>query len=106
MPESPIHEGRESYQARRYRVSGKVQGVGFRYFASRVARQLGVTGYAKNLRDGSVEIYAFGTAGMLAALHKELQRGPRSAAVSNVTEEDVAIESKFERGFSIERDDF
>ena len=106
MSESHIHEGRESSQARRYRVSGKVQGVGFRYFASRVARQLGVTGYAKNLRDGSVEIYAFGTAGMLAALHKELQRGPRSAAVSNVTEEDVAIESKFERGFLIERDDF
>jgi acylphosphatase len=53
-----------------------------------------------------VEVYAFGTAAMLAALRKELQRGPRSAAVSNVTEEDVAIESKFERGFSIERDDF
>ncbi len=106
MSESPIHEGQELHQARRYRVSGKVQGVGFRYFASRVARQLGVTGYAKNLRDGSVEVYAFGTAAMLAALRKELQRGPRSAAVSNVTEEDATIESKFERGFSIERDDF
>ena len=54
-----------------------------------MARQLGVTGYAKNLRDGSVEVYAFGTAAMLAALRKELQRGPRSAAVSNVTEEDA-----------------
>ena len=106
MSDSPIHEGHESRQARRYHVSGKVQGVGYRYFASRVARQLGVTGYAKNLRDGTVEVYAVGTAAMLAALRKELQRGPRSAVVSNVTEEDAALEPKFESGFSIERDHF
>ncbi|HXN74597.1 MAG TPA: acylphosphatase [Candidatus Acidoferrales bacterium] len=99
-------EKQEVRLARRYRVSGKVQGVGFRYFASRIARQLTLTGYAKNLRDGSVEIYAIGTDTMLAALRKELQRGPRSAVVSDLTEEDAAIESKFESGFSIERDNF
>jgi acylphosphatase len=106
MSESSVQEKQETRQARRYRVSGRVQGVGFRYFASRVARHLGLTGYAKNLRDGSVEVYAIGTAALLASLRKELQRGPRSAVVSDLLEEDAAIERQFERGFSIERDDF
>jgi acylphosphatase len=106
MSESPVQEKQEAQQARRYRISGRVQGVGFRYFASRVARHLGLTGYAKNLRDGSVEVYAIGTGATLAALRKELQSGPRSAMVSDVLEEDAAIEPKFQRGFSIERDNF
>ncbi len=106
MSENPVHEGKEALQARRYRVSGTVQGVGFRYFASRAARKLGVTGYAKNLRDGRVEVYAIGTPASLSALRKELQRGPRSAAVSDVTEEDATIASEFERDFSIEYDNF
>jgi|ERR1700733_2574263 acylphosphatase len=106
MSESPAHEKQEVRLARRYRVSGKVQGVGFRYFASRTARHQGITGFARNLRDGSVEIYAIGTDTMLAALRKELQRGPRSAVVSDLTEEDAAIDPNFEGGFSIERDNF
>jgi acylphosphatase len=106
MSEIPVQGKQETRQARRYRVSGRVQGVGFRYFASRVARDLGLTGYAKNLRDGSVEVYAIGTAAMLAALRKELQRGPHSAMVSYLMEEDAAIDPKFARGFSIERDHF
>jgi acylphosphatase len=106
MSDNPVHEGKEGLQARLYRVSGTVQGVGFRYFASRMARQLGINGYAKNLHDGRVEVYAIGAPGKLAALRKELQRGPRSAVVSEVTEEDVAIQPKFERGFSIERDSY
>lgn len=106
MSENPVQEKQETDQARRYRISGRVQGVGFRYFASRVARHLGLTGYAKNLRDGSVEVYAIGTSAMLAALRKELQTGPRSATVSDVLEEDAAIEPKFQRSFSIERDNF
>jgi len=106
MSDNPVHEGKEVLQARLYRVSGTVQGVGFRYFASRMARQLGVNGYAKNLRDGRVEVYAIGAPAKLAALRKELQRGPRSAVVSDMTEEDVAIQPKFEHGFSIERDSY
>ena len=106
MSDDPVHQGNETLQARLYRVSGTVQGVGFRYFASRMARQLGINGYAKNLRDGRVEIYAIGTPTKLAAMRKELQRGPRSAVVSDVTEEDVPIQSKFESGFSIERDSY
>ena len=106
MPDSPVRDGKETLHARLYRVSGTVQGVGFRYFASRTARQLGINGYAKNLRDGRVEVYAIGTPLKLAALRKELQRGPRSAVVSDVTEEDAAIQSQFEHSFSIERDSY
>jgi acylphosphatase len=106
MSNDPVHEGKEPLQAKLYRVSGTVQGVGFRFFVSRGARHLGINGYAKNLRDGRVEVYAIGTPEKLAALRKELQRGPRSAVVSDVTEEDVAIQPQFEHGFSIERDPY
>jgi acylphosphatase len=106
MLDNPVHNGKETLQARLYRVSGTVQGVGFRFFVSRVARHLGFNGYAKNLRDGRVEVYAIGTQAVLAALRKELQHGPRSAVVSDVAEEDVAIQPQFEHGFSIERDSY
>ncbi len=66
MSDNPVHEGKETLQAKLYRVSGTVQGVGFRFFVSRVARQLGINGYAKNLRDGRVEVYAIGTPTKLA----------------------------------------
>jgi acylphosphatase len=106
MSDHPVHEVNETLQAKLYRVSGTVQGVGFRFFVSRLARQMGLDGYAKNLRDGRVEVYAIGTPTKLAALRKELQRGPRSAVVSEVAEEDAAIQPKFEHGFSIERDSY
>ena len=96
-----MQEVQEIRQARRYYVSGIVQGVGYRYFASRVAERLGVAGYARNLRDGRVEVYAIGAPAKLAALRKELERGPRSAAVSGVAEEDAAIEPQFEKDFSV-----
>ena len=47
--------------AKRYFIRGRVQGVGFRYFAQRAAAELGVTGYTRNLDDGRVEVYAVGT---------------------------------------------
>jgi acylphosphatase len=96
-----VQEGGEIRQARRYYVSGSVQGVGYRYFASRVAERLGVAGYAQNLRDGRVEVYAVGVRAKLAALRKELERGPRSAVVSGVAEEDAAIEPQFQNDFSV-----
>jgi acylphosphatase len=90
--------------ARRYYVSGMVQGVGYRYFARQLAQRLGIAGYVKNLRDGRVEVYAIGPASVLASLRTELERGPNGASVSSVTEEDVPIDPKFSARFSVERD--
>jgi len=90
--------------AKRFFVSGAVQGVGFRFFAERIAARLGIAGYVKNLFDGRVEVYAIGTAAQLDALKRELQRGPRMASVDEVTESDAEILPEFSRGFIIEHD--
>jgi acylphosphatase len=93
---------RQGQASRRYFVSGMVQGVGYRYFAMRVAQRLGVAGYAKNLADGRVEIYAAGSDAALGKLRAELERGPQGASVTAVAEEDAAENLEFARGFSIE----
>jgi acylphosphatase len=94
----------EARLAKLFYVSGVVQGVGFRMFSQRVSARLGVTGYAKNLADGRVEVYAIGSSAELAALRHELERGPRSSSVTGVVEEDTNIEERYARGFSIEHD--
>lgn len=71
-------------QARRYVISGRVQGVGYRYFAQRAARELRVTGWTRNLDDGSVEVHANGTDGQLDDFESRLRQGPRSADVRSV----------------------
>lgn len=95
---------RDELSSRRYYVSGMVQGVGFRYFVHRAARQLKLTGYVRNLRDGRVEVYAIGTAASLTQLRPELERGPRAASVSGVAEEEAPVDSRFSETFSIEED--
>jgi acylphosphatase len=90
--------------ARRFYVSGIVQGVGFRFFAERVAARLGVGGYVKNLFDGRVEVYAIGSEAQLDALKNELQRGPRMATVEEITEAEAEVLPAFTSGFTIERD--
>jgi acylphosphatase len=99
--ESVVHEDQN---AKRYYVSGMVQGVGYRYFVERAARYLKVAGYVRNLRDGRVEAYAIGPAASLTALRETLERGPNGASVTSVAEEDAAIDVKFADGFSIEYD--
>ncbi len=94
----------EERQAKRFVVSGQVQGVGYRFFAQRVADRLGVAGYVKNLHDGRVEVYAIGTAEQLRGLRVELERGPRAAEVSEVTEEDAPVNQQHASGFGIEHD--
>jgi acylphosphatase len=94
----------DTQRAKRYFVSGMVQGVGFRYFARRAAQHLGAAGYVRNLGDGRVEVYAIGDARMLAKLRAELERGPRAAQVSHVTEAEAAIDPEFAQGFSVEYD--
>jgi acylphosphatase len=95
---------RDEPTARRYYVSGIVQAVGYRYFAQRTAERLGVSGYTRNLNDGRVEVYAIGPRKSVAALRAELERGPQSARVSRVVEEEAEIDRKFDEGFSIEYD--
>ena len=68
----------------RFEVFGMVQGVGFRWFVARHARSLGLTGYARNLPSGSVEVMVDGPAEALPALERLLQAGPANAQVDRV----------------------
>lgn len=77
--------------AKRCVVSGRVQGVWFRASAKREADRLGVTGHARNLADGSVEVLACGQADAVAALVEWLHAGPPQARVERVVVEDLAI---------------
>jgi acylphosphatase len=86
--------------ARRWIVRGRVQGVGFRYFAQRAAAELGLTGYARNLDDGRVEVYAAGPEEKLSHLGGLLYRGPRWADVRGVEEQEAAVQRG--SGFRIE----
>ena len=78
--------------ARRYFIRGRVQGVGFRDFAQRAAAQLGVSGYARNLDDGRVEVYAVGTPAQLSELAGLLWTGPRFSSVRGVEEQEAAVQ--------------
>jgi acylphosphatase len=91
-------------QAKRYFVSGLVQGVGFRYYTQDVAERLRLTGYVRNLRDGRVEVYAIGTETQLARLHVSLARGLRGAMVHNVSEAPAEIDEQFASEFTITHD--
>jgi len=91
-------------QARRYFVSGLVQGVGYRYFTQDAAERLHLTGYVRNLRDGRVEAYAIGTAEQLSRLRNALEKGPRGAMVRGITEELAGVDPRFDLDFSITYD--
>ena len=71
---------------RRFLVTGKVQGVFFRQSTRLEARRLGLRGSARNLRDGSVEVWAQGSSAALDALHQWLKHGPPHARVDSVRE--------------------
>ncbi len=68
-----------------YRVTGRVQGVFYRDSTREVAERLGITGYAKNMPDGSVEVLACGNNENLSELLTWLRVGPRMAAVDEVS---------------------
>ncbi len=74
----------------RYLVRGRVQGVGYRYFVLREAEDLGVSGFARNLPDGSVEVMAEGEDPVLQQLEERLKKGPSFARVSGVERGEVA----------------
>lgn len=74
----------------RYRITGRVQGVGYRYFALASAQHLGVAGFARNLPDGSVEVVAEGRAEAVLAFEEKLREGPAFARVEIVDKEPLA----------------
>jgi acylphosphatase len=76
---------------RRYLIEGKVQGVGFRYFTRRAARGLGLSGFVRNLPDGSVEAVAGGTSEALDSLELQLRQGPAAARVDTVKAMDERV---------------
>lgn len=65
-------------------ISGRVQGVGFRYFTVQQAKKLGVTGWVKNLADGRVEAEVQGGEPDVAEMIDRLQKGPLRARVDHV----------------------
>lgn len=76
--------------SRNYTISGRVQGVGYRYFVCRAATRLGIDGCVRNLPGGDVEVVACGTEEQLAALLAELRSGPQLARVRGVVEAPAA----------------
>jgi len=72
--------------ARKFFLSGDVQGVGFRFFAQRAAARHQIVGYVKNLDDGRVEALAEGPARNVEAFKHELTTGPRFSSVDHIEE--------------------
>jgi acylphosphatase len=93
-------KGNAKKVSRRYFVHGRVQGVGFRWFVQRSATGIGVDGYARNLDDGRVEVYASGTPEQLNELSGFLRKGPPMSDVRGVEEKETATESV--SGFQID----
>ncbi len=72
-------------------ISGRVQGVGFRYFTARLASRFNICGFVRNLSNGDVEVYAEGEENELGEFCAKVKTGPAHALVLRVSENDVAI---------------
>ena len=93
---------KEELQARRFVVTGRVQGVGYRNFVERTAGEIGVDGYVRNRRDGSVEVFAMGKPKLLEQLRAALERGPILSYVGAVAEEPDTVDANYLGNFIIE----
>jgi len=85
----------------RFVVSGRVQGVGFRWFVMREATVLDLAGFVQNLPDGSVEVVARGSARAIATLESALAQGPPAARVIHVDKHDVSQDIDLVKPFDI-----
>lgn len=86
--------------ARKFTVTGYVQGVGYRWYTMRVARSLGLTGWVRNLRNGSVEVWAEGPEGLLDQLEERLKEGPPGSVVREL-DSIPSAESGIHTGFNV-----
>lgn len=89
-------------ETRRCVVLGRVQGVGFRWFITRNAAELGVHGTVRNRADGAVETVLQGDAGAVHALIERIRRGPPGSRVDAIEEESLPNDARF-RGFEVLR---
>jgi acylphosphatase len=86
--------------ARRYLISGRVQGVGFRYFADAWATREGLHGWVRNLPDGRVEATAEGESEAVERFERAIRHGPPGARVERVDVDD-AVPSARDTGFIV-----
>ena len=105
-PAEPVSEPKDQaclkVLVRAYRVTGRVQGVGFRWFTSRVAKELDISGTVQNHPDGSVRVHAKGAPALLDQLEARIGRGPAAARVEAVESMEPSQVVKT-GGFRIER---
>ena len=87
--------------ARRFVVSGRVQGVGFRWFTQEAARREGAMGWVRNLPDGRVEALIEGDSEAITRVERAIRSGPRGARVEQVDVDDQEVGGY--RSFTIER---
>src|SRR5712691_296574 len=86
--------------ARRFLISGRVQGVGFRYFTEAAAALEGLNGWVRNLADGRVEILAEGESESVERFERKIAHGPPGARIADVDVEDT-VPTQRGTGFSI-----
>ncbi|MBU1078268.1 MAG: acylphosphatase [Spirochaetes bacterium] len=82
-------------------VSGRVQGVGFRFFVQRLGESMGITGYVKNLYNSDVEVYAEGGQSTLYQFLDKIKSGPPLSRVLNVEVQWMEISEKKYKDFRI-----
>ena len=81
-------------------ITGMVQGVGYRWFVMRIAKESNLDGYVRNLPDGDVEVEVEGDRGLIIDLAEELKIGPHSGHVTDIKIHWGEFENKF-KGFEI-----
>ncbi len=87
--------------AKKFLISGRVQGVGYRWFAEEWGNGLGLAGYVKNRADGRVEAYAVGVPERLRVYKAHLEEGPAGARVTGIEESESDVDSTY-KSFRIE----
>ncbi len=87
--------------ARRFIISGIVQGVGYRFFTLRVAARHQVFGTVRNLPDGRVEVIAEGDREAISEFKNDLLAGPANASVTDIDEADIPVTNRY-RDFRID----
>lgn len=88
-------------RALRWIVTGRVQGVSYRFFTRDEAARLGLVGWVKNLPDGSVEVRLRGPSEKIETLRRRLSQGPPLARVDGISEEELAAGASLPEGFDI-----